>query len=655
MRFSCEHCGKKYVVKDELLPGRTYKSRCKVCGHIIVVKGNEDTTADDMAVLPVPDAPVPTRPPPTAARTPTPPAPPAAKAPAAPPPTLFTPKAPATPPAPPPAAAAPPPAAGPAKPGRDDSGYIDLFDGKGFDEPASSAWPNEPVRRVSATVIPSPSAPRPNAPPEETDPFLKAARAAHVPEPTPQPSTRPAVAPSALVPSPSSVAPSAPVDRKKVAPWVIAAAGAVVVAVLAVVAVLRPWRADQGPGGLQPPTQPVPRSSTASSTPPPAPPPAAEPTPAAAQPPAATPPQPAAAVAKVETPPKAEPPPPAAEPEPTQIERPLPDKKKPEGLSANAVRKALATARKPFNHCVENPSRGLDRPLPAHRISLRLSVEPSGAVSSVAINDPAVARAPVGQCLKSAAMALSFPSFHGAPALVDAPVDIPATPEPKVAKAEPPPKPEPKPEPKAEPPPLKVEPVVAKAEPPPPPPKPEASGANSFVAVEFAGVNRARSGGEIGDTRYSQNSDDAEITDRSFSDGVLTYAGQLGKGHGSSYGGIGFYVNVQPGGHAMDASKYKYLAIKLASPTTSRLRVRLQGPEQSVSSAGCYPTMMVSVSESMKTYRVKLEDFSPESYCGGRGRSAEDTIPNLVGFEIVDTAMQGKPTKFSVGSIVLVP
>jgi hypothetical protein len=85
------------------------------------------------------------------------------------------------------------------------------------------------------------------------------------------------------------------------------------------------------------------------------------------------------------------------------------------------------------------------------------------------------------------------------------------------------------------------------------------------------------------------------------------------------------------------------------------LRIRLQGPEQSVANSGCYPVVILPVSETMKTYRIALEDFAPESWCGTKGRSAGDTLPRLVGFEIVDVAVQGKPTRFSVGSIALNP
>jgi DNA-directed RNA polymerase subunit RPC12/RpoP len=37
VRFSCERCGKRYATAAPPTPGRTYKLRCKACGHLIVV------------------------------------------------------------------------------------------------------------------------------------------------------------------------------------------------------------------------------------------------------------------------------------------------------------------------------------------------------------------------------------------------------------------------------------------------------------------------------------------------------------------------------------------------------------------------------------------------------------------------------------------
>jgi DNA-directed RNA polymerase subunit RPC12/RpoP len=38
VKFSCERCGKRYATAERPTPGRTYKLKCKACGHLIVVR-----------------------------------------------------------------------------------------------------------------------------------------------------------------------------------------------------------------------------------------------------------------------------------------------------------------------------------------------------------------------------------------------------------------------------------------------------------------------------------------------------------------------------------------------------------------------------------------------------------------------------------------
>ncbi len=177
----------------------------------------------------------------------------------------------------------------------------------------------------------------------------------------------------------------------------------------------------------------------------------------------------------------------------------------------------------------------------------------------------------------------------------------------------------------------------------------------SLVAVQFTGVKSTRSGADVGETTYSERSGDAAITDRQFADGVVTYSGQVGFGKNSRWAGIGLIVSILPGGKAIDASRFKTVTFRLASPTTRSLRLRLRGPDQGLIDAGCYPITLQRVSKDLKEYTIKLSDFDAEAFCGARGRSASKTLPELTGFEVADANMQGKPTSFSVGSITLGP
>jgi hypothetical protein len=179
--------------------------------------------------------------------------------------------------------------------------------------------------------------------------------------------------------------------------------------------------------------------------------------------------------------------------------------------------------------------------------------------------------------------------------------------------------------------------------------------AEKLVAVEFASAAATHSGGEVSDTRYSEKPDDAAITDRTFADGLVTFVGQVGMGKGSQWAGIGLGVTLQAGGKPIDARNYRSVTFKLASPTTSALRLRITGSEEAVRNAGCYPVYVQGVTKDATEYTIPLAKFAAESYCGAQARSVEKTLGALQGFEVVDVAMKGAPTRFSVGTITLNP
>jgi pyruvate/2-oxoglutarate dehydrogenase complex dihydrolipoamide acyltransferase (E2) component len=198
--------------------------------------------------------------------------------------------------------------------------------------------------------------------------------------------------------------------------------------------------------------------------------------------------------------------------------------------------------------------------------------------------------------------------------------------------------------------PPKAEPAAAAAAPAAAPPA-----AERYVAIEFASAELTRLGGTVGDTRYSEKPDDAAITKKQVADGVLTYEGQVGFGKGSQWAGIGFSANIQPDAKPMVARQYKTVTFKLASPTTGALRLRIIGPEDKIRNAGCYPIYMQAVTKDLTEYTIPLSRFAAESYCGAQARSTDQTLGELVGFEVVDVAMKKAPTSFSSGSITLSP
>ncbi|MBU6161915.1 MAG: zinc-ribbon domain-containing protein, partial [Myxococcales bacterium] len=39
MRIECDNCGAKYTISDEKIAGKQSRSRCKKCGHMMLVDG----------------------------------------------------------------------------------------------------------------------------------------------------------------------------------------------------------------------------------------------------------------------------------------------------------------------------------------------------------------------------------------------------------------------------------------------------------------------------------------------------------------------------------------------------------------------------------------------------------------------------------------
>jgi hypothetical protein len=191
VKFSCERCGKRYATADRPAPGRSYKLKCKACGHLIVVRvaagepGVEPRleTPDGARLVPAPPGPVrpPERPPerPLAAA-----AGPDANAPPAPriPSPFLDATTDVTMPRPEPDAGAPtPPPSG--------VGYVDLFSDLGEEEPEAER--DGPLLGAEGAALPGGSGPGAGAPgplgvPSEAPSERTPARAVPAPLPAPK-------------------------------------------------------------------------------------------------------------------------------------------------------------------------------------------------------------------------------------------------------------------------------------------------------------------------------------------------------------------------------------------------------------------------------------------------------------------------------------
>ncbi len=183
---------------------------------------------------------------------------------------------------------------------------------------------------------------------------------------------------------------------------------------------------------------------------------------------------------------------------------------------------------------------------------------------------------------------------------------------------------------------------------------PAAMPAAAGLSVEFASAEATKAGGVVTETKYSEKPGDADITARTFADGVVTYAGQVGFGKGSAWAGIGFSWDVAKDGAPLDATAYKTVTFRLAA-TTGVLRVRIVGNEKDTRDNGCYPIFLQPVSPKVQEYTIPFSKFAAESYCGAKARSPKDVLRALTGFEVASSDMTGKPITISAGAVTLNP
>lgn len=190
------------------------------------------------------------------------------------------------------------------------------------------------------------------------------------------------------------------------------------------------------------------------------------------------------------------------------------------------------------------------------------------------------------------------------------------------------------------------------------PAEPAAAPAQAKEAREIVGfVSPAatRQGGEVKDTVYSERQDDAVMKQKTFADGNVTIVGVVGQGKGSKWAGVGISPTLAAAGTTVDASAYRSISFKLASPTTARLRLRIVGPEEAIVNAGCYPIFEQNVTAALTEYTIPLASFASENWCGPKARSVGVTLAQLNAVEVIDITMAGKETRFTVGTVRLNP
>lgn len=197
-----------------------------------------------------------------------------------------------------------------------------------------------------------------------------------------------------------------------------------------------------------------------------------------------------------------------------------------------------------------------------------------------------------------------------------------------------------------------------------PPPRPMAVPTASPVGVQAESADRSWAtiknpsrtpeGGPIATFTFSEKQGDASTSPLAVQGDLLVVTGQFfGKG-ASQWGGVGVNIGA-PRAMPVKAGSYKVLTIRLSSTTSTRLRVRLVGPDEATQRLGCYPMVMQAVKPEVAEYRIALDRFAPDGYCGTKGVAAKPTLENLTGIEVTEVAapVRDRAVSFGVGAIGL--
>ncbi len=468
MKFACEHCGRSYAVADELR-GKTFKMKCKACGHLIVVKGTHaaepagrprgappgaEATPTPVTIAGTPPGDEPLDPRPRAEATPAPEAAPAPEPMAVPEENPFVAR---------PISAAglahlaarPQPAGQGSLPPPPAEKYVDLvIDDEPAGRPAAGAAEREGAE-------PSPPARGGAGSPDPFADWETLGEVERVPaEPGDPVAVGPAGEPAAARSARAAprreprieLAPRRPPAGEGLNPKVLAIAGGVAVAVVAVLLLVYVGRGGKGagpsvtvearpaPAAAQPAAVPAPAPVAATQTPPGSSPPIpalAEPAPGREEEPSPRRVEPAprkpkpAKTAREErraepgsapaprAEPAAQPAAPAAAPEASEAQA------RAQPPTAEQITRVVSANRRAFEQCVAEAGKrdpGLD--LSGRQVTLMLTVNPSGNVAYPTIDDVELNKTDLGACIKSAARLMMFPAFEGDPVKVEVPLTL---------------------------------------------------------------------------------------------------------------------------------------------------------------------------------------------------------------------------------------
>jgi hypothetical protein len=167
--------------------------------------------------------------------------------------------------------------------------------------------------------------------------------------------------------------------------------------------------------------------------------------------------------------------------------------------------------------------------------------------------------------------------------------------------------------------------------------------------ADFKEPLQSHLGAPVQSIAVSERSGDAVAGSSRVVDASVQVEGRLSHANGSQWATLGIEVGGEARGLPVDLSPYETLRIRLASSTPRVLRIRLKGLDPKIQNAGCYPVMMQRVGTQPTDYVIPLSAFGPETFCGERGASVQQTLPAVARVEVTANEPSSEPVRFQVG------
>jgi hypothetical protein len=167
--------------------------------------------------------------------------------------------------------------------------------------------------------------------------------------------------------------------------------------------------------------------------------------------------------------------------------------------------------------------------------------------------------------------------------------------------------------------------------------------------ADFKEPLQSHLGAPVQPIAMSERSGDAVVGTLRVVDSAVQVEGRLSQANASQWATLGIEVGGEARGLPVDLSAFESIRIRLASSTPRVLRIRLKGVDAQILNTGCYPVMMQRVGTQPTDYVIPLSAFGPQTFCGERGASVQQTLPAVARVEVTANEPSSEPVRFQVG------